>query len=88
MTLARRLEISRVIEDIIFGQKRLVGKAYELTIANYRRRVIEAATRARLGRSNSANNRRHEKAIEKSILRIFDRCDFSHSLGHNLKCSR
>src|SRR6266403_2210374 len=28
-----------------------------------------------------ANSRHHEKAIEKSILRIFDRCDFSHSLG-------
>ena len=57
MTFARRFEIARIVEDVVFRQQRLVGKAEQLPIANNGGGVVEAAAGCRFVGPHSADDR-------------------------------
>ena len=55
---ARRFEVTRIVEHIVFRQQGLVGETEQRPVANNRGRVVQFAARRLIARPDGADDRR------------------------------
>ena len=95
--MVRRLEITRVVENVVFGQERLVGKPQQPPVVNDRGGIIKPAAvlfvigpdraddrRDTAGRRDNALERVEGRADDIGVLKpVLRRIAMRHDLGEN-----